>query len=116
MTELEEAMLQHMKTIVLEEQRPFFFGDFARFEVDGKEYRAKHGTYRNTISKFRKLEIVELDYNSAGTSYHTLKGHKFGKMMTQNRTGGLFSSSQVGRQTALYKWLKNLPTERQSLH
>jgi len=116
MSELDVAMLQHMLNIVSKEQRPFYFGDFMRFEVDGKEYRMAHGTYRNKVSRFIREEKVEFDHNYGGTAYHTIKGRKFGKQMTLAHTGGLFSSSKVGRQTPLYTWLKNLPVERQSLH
>jgi hypothetical protein len=91
MSELDDAMEQHMRYIVFEEERPFSFADFRRFEVDGKEYRNAHGTYRNKISRFKKAGKVEL-YYSSGTAYYTLKGHKFGILMTPNHTGDSSSS------------------------
>lgn len=117
MSELNLAMDQRMEHIVLKEERPFSFVDFSRFEVNGKEYRMSHGTFRNEISKRIKSGMAELDYN-CGTAYYTLVGHRFGRpKMTHSHTGGiLLSGVAVGRQTPLYKWLKNLPVEKQSLH
>ena len=43
MSELDCAMMKHISYIVLEEHRPFSYGDFRQFEVDGKEYRMQHG-------------------------------------------------------------------------
>jgi hypothetical protein len=51
MSELDCAMMKHISNIVLEEHRPFSYRDFLRFEVDGKEYRMQHGTFRNKISQ-----------------------------------------------------------------
>jgi hypothetical protein len=74
-----------------------------------------YGTYRNKISRLTKEEKIEFDHSSAGTAYYTMPGHRFSNPMTQNPTGGI-ASPPVGKQTPLYKWLKNLPTERQALH
>ena len=118
MSELSQAMDKHIEHIVLHEERPFCFVDFRRFEVDAKEYRMVHGTFRNEISKRIKSRKVERVY-SQGTAYYTLVGHRFGTpLMTPNHTGGILSSGEapIGRQTPLYKWLKNLPVEEQSLH
>ena len=60
MTELDDAMYEHMTYIVLVERRPFSFKDFLRFEVNGKEYKMEHGTFRNKISKLNKNGEVEL--------------------------------------------------------
>ncbi len=54
LTELDDAMLEHMTYIVFVERRPFSFKDFFRFEVNGKEYKMEHGTFRNKISKLNK--------------------------------------------------------------
>src|SRR5919197_2555737 len=88
MSKLEEAMREHMAYLVFSENRPFSYRDFMRFELDGKEYKMTHGTYRNKISKLKKEGHIELDYKS-GIAFHTLKGHKFGKslmMMTPDHT------------------------------
>jgi hypothetical protein len=36
MSELEDAMEEHMAYIVFKEHRPFSYRDFLHFEVDGK--------------------------------------------------------------------------------
>ena len=43
------AMKLKMNEIILLEQRPFSFADFREFEIDGKKYQMKHGTFRNII-------------------------------------------------------------------
>lgn len=111
LTELEAAMLKHMEYIVLEEKRAFCVLDFRRFEYDGKEYRMKSGTYRNKISKFKKQRLVEFQFLSE-YAYYSIPGHQFTRTMTQNHVG----VPLIGRQTPLYKFLKNRPREKQSLH
>jgi hypothetical protein len=72
LTELDDAMLEHMAYIVHIEKRPFSFKDFCRFEVKDKEYKMSHGTFRNKISKLIKKGIVKLEYNSH-IAFYTLK-------------------------------------------
>ena len=64
MSELDCAMLKHMEYLVESEQRPFTYIDFLSFEVDGKQYKMSHGTFRNKISKLVKSGKVELSCNS----------------------------------------------------
>jgi hypothetical protein len=59
MSELDNAMMQHISHIVFTEKRPFSYRDFLSFEIDGKEYSMKHGTFRNTISKLIKAGELE---------------------------------------------------------
>jgi hypothetical protein len=102
-------MMKYISHIVLEDHRPFSYQDFLRFEVDGKEYRMQHGTFRNKISWLIRTQKVELAYH-AGTAFYTLKGIIFGKpklMMTPDRTGV---------QDPILKLIHNLPTERRALH
>jgi hypothetical protein len=112
-------MVEHIKHIIFEEKRPFKNSDFRRFEVDGKEYRMAIGTIRNEFWKLVKKGEIELDYKS-DCAYYTIKGHRFSRPMTPYHAGALFTQSggitRLGRQTPLYKWLKNLPVEDQSLH
>jgi hypothetical protein len=112
LTELEAAMLKHMEYIVLEEKRPFCIVDFRPFEYDGQEYKPKNGTCRNKILKFKKLGLIEFQHLSTH-AYYSVPGHKFTKEMTQNHAGALLN---LGRQTPLYKWLKDRPREKHSLH
>jgi hypothetical protein len=110
MSQLDEAMKEHMAFIVLSENRPFSYRDFIRFEVDGKQYRMAPGTFRNKILKLRKLEEIELAYN-AGTAFYTLRGHSFGKPITPNHMG--ISSS---KSDALVRLIQNLPMDKNSVH
>jgi hypothetical protein len=101
--------MKHIAHIVLEEHRPFSYLDFLQFEVDGKEYRMQHGTFRNKISGLIRAHKVELAYNG-GVAFYTLKGVSFGKpksLMTPNRTGV---------QDPIIKLIQNLPMERRALH
>ena len=99
-----------MANIVHCESRPFSYRDFMLFEVDGKEYRVTHGTYRNKISRLKKAGKVELSYNG-GMAFYTLKGKKFGKPMTTNHTGVCNSNND-----SFSRLIYNLPTDRAALH
>jgi hypothetical protein len=47
-------MKLRMEEIVLVEDRPFSYLDFAEFEVGGQTHKMKHGTFRNCILKLEK--------------------------------------------------------------
>ncbi len=111
MTELDDAMLLQMKHLVLEEGRSFSYIDFLSFEIEGKNYIMKHGTFRNKISKLRKLGIVELDCRSV-PSFYTLNGHTSGKPVTTNHT----MVNVVTKNHPVYKMIQNLPFGNQSIH
>ena len=131
MTELDDAMYEHMKYIALVERRQFSFKDFLRFEVNAKEYRMEHGTFRNKISKLNRNGTVELVFNSH-IAFYTLKGHKFGKSsITDDHTGGTinYNSSSGSNSNAitnnynhksgngyLYDLIMSLPLEHNSIH
>ena len=107
-----------IREIVLIEQRPFSFVDFRAFEVAGEKYEMNHGTFRNNISKLRKVGVVELAFKSK-PAYYTIPGKKFSKSMTQDRMGVPITNiinEPLLKQTPIYKWLKNRPTHKQSLH
>jgi hypothetical protein len=93
MKKLHEAMLNHMRYIILAEKRPFSYLDFGSFIVQGKEYSVKHGTFRNKICRLVRDGIAELDYKS-NVAFYTLTGTNFGKkkktmtpIMTPNHMG-----------------------------
>jgi hypothetical protein len=107
-----------IEEIVAEEQRLFSVSDFRRFEVDGKEYRMSTGTCRNYFVKLKRERIIKFAYRS-GLAFYTLPGREFPKSMTSDHVGGTSSSSsslEAGRKTPIYKWIKNLPIEKQSVH
>jgi hypothetical protein len=68
----------HIYYLVHDEQRPFSYLDFMKFEVNGREFKMSHGTFRNKISCLMKKDLVEVSYKSHITFY-TLKGVTFGK-------------------------------------
>jgi hypothetical protein len=103
MTELDNAMMQHMRYIVLTEKRPFSYQDFRSFGVNDKEYGMEHGTFRNKVSQLIKAGKVEREYISR-LAFYTLKGVHFGKgkhdsarmmMMTQPMTPNHMGVSSV---------------------
>jgi hypothetical protein len=112
MSELDDAMQEHMALIVFEEQRPFTYRDFLHFEVGEKEYSMAHGTFRNKISKLMKSKEVELEYNSS-LGFYTLKGLSFGKKrMTGTHMGGLAKLSS----DPIVSMIESLPMQRNALH
>jgi hypothetical protein len=131
LTKLDDAILEHMAYIVLIEKRTFSFKDFYRFEVNGKEYKMEHGTFRNKISRLNKNGIVELDNNSH-IAFYTLKGHKFGKSaITHDHTGGTISYNISGKSNNstsitnhnhksgngyLFELIIGLPLDHNSIH
>jgi hypothetical protein len=118
MSRLLGAMKLKIREIVLIEQRPFSFVDFREFEVGGEKYEMDHGTFRNNISALRKAGEVELAFRSK-PAFYTIPGKKFSKSMTQDHMGAVINTvinEPLLRQTPIYKWLKNRPTHKQSLH
>jgi hypothetical protein len=111
MTELDDAMAEHMAYIVFQEHRPFSFRDFLHFEVNEREYNMKHGTFRNKISSLMKKGEVELSYLS-GPAFYTLKNVPFGRpqLMTGNHMGGRHGHHPI------VKLIQDLPVERKALH
>jgi hypothetical protein len=112
MSRLEGAMFKHIEQIVLRQSRAFCSVDFRPFEYDGEKYNPAYGTVRNTLCKFKKKHLIKFQFLS-GNAYYSLPGHNFTKEVTLDRVG---VSLNIGRQTPLYKWLKNRPREKQSLH
>jgi hypothetical protein len=74
MGKLNEAMLQHMRHLVLAKNTCFSYRDFLHFRVDGKEYRIAHGTFRNKISNLKKTGQVELARSNSSPALYTLRG------------------------------------------
>jgi len=121
-----DAMLMHIHHIVHEEQRPFSYLDFVRFEVNGQEYKMTHGTFRNNVSCLMKEGLVEVSYKSHITFY-TLRGVKFDKVsrisVTGNHTGvpiisgaSLSQSQSATSSHPLYRIIRDLPLDKSSVH
>jgi hypothetical protein len=110
MSELDDAMREHMDYIVSSEGIPFCYKDFLSFKIHNKDYGMKHGTFRNKICALIKSNVVELDYNS-GIAFYTLKGHRFGKRVTPYHT-----VVSISHNDPVYNMIKNLPMDKQSIH
>lgn len=128
LSKLTEAMIIHMHYLVYDEQRPFSYIDFMKFEVDEKNFRMSHGTFRNYISYLIKEGLVEIAYKS-NITFYTLRGIKFGKAsritMTGNHTGAAGSPISVSPAESVpasissnpsYRILKDLPLDQSSVH
>ena len=103
------------------EHRPFSYLDFETFEVDGRNYSVSHGTCRNKFSKFIKMGLIQLEYNSK-ISFYTLKGYHFRKgcMMTRNIVGissviPVTGVIGIGMQD-LFDYLQTVPSNQKSVH
>ncbi|MGH9979542.1 MAG: hypothetical protein ACRD8Z_27440 [Nitrososphaeraceae archaeon] len=119
MSELIDAMIMHIYHLIHDERRPFSYLDFMKFEVDGHEYRMAHGTFRNNVSCLMKEGLVEVSYKSHITFY-TLKGVTFGKdsriAMTGNHMVVTSYTTQQLSSNPVYRIIKNLPLEKNSVH
>ena len=103
-------MVKRMEHLVHSENRPFWYGDFMEFEVEGKPYGMKHGTFRNKILTLKKAGKVELVCIS-GTAFYTLKGKRFGKPMTPNHAG-VYNS----KMDSFTRFIYIIPTETPAAH
>jgi hypothetical protein len=116
---LDQAMRKHMAYIVHSERRPFSYLDFLHFNVDGKTYGIKHGTFRNKVSKLRKLGIVELYCNSV-PAFYTIRGESIRMkktmtpLMTPNHTEVTTVTSVID--SIFYNTMQDLPSEQKALH
>jgi len=124
-SDLENAMLKHMKKIVYQESRPFSFLDFMEFKVDDKPYSARRGTIRNKFSKFVKEKKIEFCYNDV-VAFYTLAGKQFGKnkQMTPNHTDTNIINYNTDKrslvksikQHPIYKLIQYIPFGKRSIH
>lgn len=107
--------------IAIIEGRPFSYKDFINFEANGQKYKVKPGVIRNKLMEFKRKNLIKLAYNS-GIAFYTIPGKEFNKSirMTPNHMGVSTASAVIDdsllKQTPIYRWLKNRPTEKQALH
>jgi hypothetical protein len=114
---LRYAMRVKIREIVLTERRPFCLADLRELGVGGKKHQISNGTLRNYISKFKKSGEVE-DAFPSNPKFYTIPGKKFSKSMTLDHLGipnAIIDQSTLKRMP-IYKWLKNQPMAKQSLH
>lgn len=120
MSDLIDAMIIHIHHLVHDEQRPFSYLDFMKFEVDGYGFKMTHGTFRNIISRLVQEGLVEVSYKSSITFY-TLRGIKFDNVsrisMTRNHMGVMQSNTMPQlSNNPIYRIIKDLPLGKNSVH
>ena len=117
MTELEDAMREHMAFIIYIEHRPFSYKDFSYFEVNGKPYRIAHGTFRNKILEMKQNGEVEVNTKS-NPNFYTLKGCRFDneKPMTSNHTEVNKITTQKIIRHPLYQILEGTSFGQRTVH
>lgn len=117
-------MIMHIHHLIHDEQRPFSYLDFIKFEVDGEQYKMAHGTFRNNISRLGKEGLIEISYKS-NIVFYTLRGIKFDNAsrmtVTGNHTGvPTFSSASLSpsplSSNPLYRIVRDLPLDKNSVH
>src|SRR5688500_4338424 len=94
-SQLDEAMLSHMRYLALTEGRSFSYLDFQSFEFNGKTYGMTHGTYRNKIWGYKRAGIVETEYNS-GPAFHTLKDVHSANRKRKNTMTPMMTPNHMG--------------------
>jgi hypothetical protein len=104
-----------MNEIVFLERRPFTFADFRQFEVRGEKYEMSHGVFRNNICKLQKAGIVKRAFPSK-PAFYTFPGRAFNKKMTLGPMGVPTDIFPQVKETPIYRWIKNRPFKKQSLH
>ncbi len=103
LSKLDDSFLQLAAEIVLSEHRTFSYRpDF--------ETMMAHGTFRNKVSKFIRLEELQVNHYS-NQAFYTLKGHPFGKQVTPIHSGVGFR-----KLNSIYQEINNLPLGKNSLH
>jgi hypothetical protein len=131
MSELDDAMQEHMAYLVFVQHRTFSYLDFLSFKVNDMEYGMSHGTFRNKISKLIATDKVELVCNS-GLGFYSLKGIQVQKkkLMTPNHTGVYtchqchYHQQENSHATtiiapslpSIYSLIQDLPLDKRSLH
>jgi hypothetical protein len=116
MSEVDAAMLEHMKYIVQIEARTFSYLDFETFKVRDRWYHVAHGTCRNKFSELVRKGVIQFEYNSK-VAYYTLKGHHFGTStkMTSNHMGILPVTDVThvtNGMTDLFDYIHTIPIDK----
>ena len=115
MTELDDAMKEHMAYVVYIEHKPFSYKNFLSFKVNGKSYKVSHGTFRNKISKLIQNNEVELHTKST-PNFYTLRNCRFdnGKLMTSNHTEVINTQKLIHH--PIYQIIEGTPFGERTVH
>jgi DNA-binding transcriptional ArsR family regulator len=120
LSDLIDAMIIHICHLVHDEQKPFSYLDFMKFEVDGLEFKMTHGTFRNNVSSLMKEGLVEVSFKS-NITFYTLRGVRIGKARRIAMTGDHMvvttpHTTQQLSSNPVYRIIKDLPLEKNSVH
>jgi hypothetical protein len=86
---LDEAMKKYMQMLT-SQGIPFSYRDLLSVNVEGKNYKMSHGTFRNKIAKLIKIGEVER-YLFSGQRYYIVKGMGFIKSKRSHHPSGVTS-------------------------
>ena len=119
----DKTILQHMERLDNDEQRPFSYLDFLKFEVEGKYYEMSHGQIRNKFSQFTQQKKIIFCYKDK-IAFYSLPGRKFGKdkLLTDNPTdiinynNNKYDIIKSLRKHPLYNMIKYIPFGKRSIH
>lgn len=114
MTELEDAMYEHMAYLNFSKGESFYFGNFLDFEVDGRQHTPNYGTIRNIFSKFRRQGKIKVYCNSKPVFFQLTESNLGKKSMTLTHMGGI--PTVISHNDPFYNRLKTLPMGKQSIH
>jgi hypothetical protein len=128
MSPADKTILQHMERLDNDEQRPFSYLDFLKFENDGKHYKMSHGQIRNKFSQFTREKKIIFCYKDK-IAFYSLPGRKFGKdkLVTDNptdiinhniinHTNNKYDLYKSIRKHPLYTMIKYIPFGKRSIH
>jgi hypothetical protein len=102
---LDEAMKKYMRQLT-SQGTPFSYRDFLSFNVEDKNYKMKHGTFRNKISKLVKVGEVE-PYIWSGQMYYIINGLGFVKSKRSHHPSGVSLNQSLS--SSVYENLSSEP-------
>ena len=108
-----ERLLEKIKTIVYNEERPVTFKDLLCFDYYGEEVSYKHGSLRNLISQLLKEGSI-IDLFKSPQAFYSLPGITFGNNMTPTCIS--VTPTLNTRQRGFLKFLRITKLEYPSIH
>jgi len=114
MTELEDAMLEHMALLNFEEHVIFSDLDFSSFKVNGHLHTPHNVTVRSKFSKFKKEGKIKKCGHGRPQFYQLTESNLNKNSITHTHMGA--TPSVISHNNRLYAKLKSLPSDKRSIH
>lgn len=114
LTEVQEAMLEHMAYLNYSEHRPASWQDFALFELSNKQYRLSYGTIRNHFLHLKRIGKIKLEYQDINSYYSLVEC-----AMTTNQASVTASKNRVNSTTSrgdLAALIDRMPFDTPAIH